>query len=51
MTVCIVIATKPILARQLSVKKYYTEFYENPTNNLVADIELQKIEGQTDKCT
>jgi hypothetical protein len=51
MTASDVIFTGAILPAHLSIKKYYTEFSENPTNNLAADIEPEKVEGQTEKWT
>jgi hypothetical protein len=51
MTASDVISTKAILPAHLSIKKYYTEFSENPTNNLAADVGPQKVEGQTENWT
>jgi hypothetical protein len=48
-TACDVIFTKAILDPQISLKKYYTVFCENPTNNLVVDIEPRKTEEHTKK--
>ena len=37
-----VVGTKHIIARQISLQKSFTKFYDDLTNNLVADTGLHK---------
>lgn len=42
------VVTKHIIARHLTLQKSCTEFYDNLTNNLVADTGSHKMEGLAD---